>query len=86
MLTSMTAQGWRKRQIVDTDDYTDARIKVLEAENIDLKILLMHAHYFVNHYGMVNTLTEREKQVKAEFLSKLNTCLAEYLNNPPTGL
>lgn len=70
MLTSMTAQGWRKRQNVDqlnTDDLTDARIKVLEAENIDLKILLMHAHYFVNHCGMANTLTEREKQIKADF-------------------
>lgn len=85
----MTAQGWRKRQTVDqsdTDDHTAARIKVLEAENIDLKILLMHAHYFVNYYGMANTLTEREKQVKAEFLSKINTCLADHLNNTPTGL
>ena len=71
MLPSMTAQGWRKRQIANQTDQTmnDARIQVLEEENIDLKSLLMHAHYFVAHYGKSNVLTDREKSARDAFLS-----------------
>ena len=68
MLTSMTAQGWRKRQIVDHDA---ERIKVLEAENADLKALLNDAEYFVTHYGVTNTLTNQENQVRAAFLTRI---------------
>jgi hypothetical protein len=68
MFTSMTAQGWRKRQIVD---YDQARIKVLEAENDDFRALLSDAEYFVTHYGVTNTLTNQEKQVRAAFLTRI---------------
>ena len=40
MHPSMTAEGWRKRQISNQID-TDARITILEEENVDLKALLM---------------------------------------------
>ena len=55
MHPSMTAQGWRKRQISDQVD-ADARITILEEENVDLKALLMHCHYYVTHFGTTNTI------------------------------
>ena len=88
MLPSMTAQGWRKRQIADQTDQTmnDARIQVLEEENIDLKSLLMHAHYFVAHYGKSNTLTTREQQARDSFLSTLTVYLSDPIKKAPEGL
>ena len=89
MFASMTAQGWRKRQIIDhadTVDHAQDRIKVLETENAAMKALLIHSHYFVTHYGTTNTLTELEKKVKASFLSRINTYTADPLKNPATGL
>jgi len=88
MLPSMTAQGWRKRQISDQVDQTvqDARIQVLEEENIDLKSLLMHAHYFVAHYGKSNTLTTREQQARDSFLDTLTTYLSDSIKKAPEGL
>jgi len=83
MLTSMTAQGWRKRQVVD---HAGARIKVLEAENAALLLLLYHAEYFVTHYGSTNVLTQQEKQVKAAFLERIHTYTADPLKNPSTGI
>jgi hypothetical protein len=83
MLTSMTAQGWRKRQIVD---HAGARIKVLEAENAALLLLLYHAEYFVTHYGTTNALTNQEKQVKDAFLERIHTYTADPLKNLSTGL
>lgn len=81
----MTAEGWRKRQISNQID-TDARITILEEENVDLKALLMHAHYFVTYFGTTNTLTEREKQAKAAFLATINTYLTDPLKKAPEGL
>ncbi len=88
MLPSMTAQGWRKRQISDQTDQTmnDARIQILEEENIDLKSLLMHAHYFVSHYGKSNVLTDREKSARDSFLSTLNVYLSDPIKKAPEGL
>ena len=88
MLPSMTAQGWRKRQIADQIDLTmnDARIQVLEEENIDLKSLLMHAHYFVAHYGKSNTLTTREQQARDSFLDTLTVYLSDPIKKAPEGL
>ena len=88
MLPSMTAQGWRKRQISDQTDQTmnDARIAVLEEENIDLKSLLMHAHYFVAHFGKSNTLTTREQQARDSFLNTLTVYLSDPIKKTPEGL
>ena len=88
MLPSMTAQGWRKRQISDQTDQTmnDARIQVLEEENIDLKSLLMHAHYFVAHFGKSNTLTTREQQARDSFLDTLTVYLSDPIKKAPEGL
>ena len=88
MLPSMTAQGWRKRQIANQTDQTmnDARIAVLEEENIDLKSLLMHAHYFVAHYGKSNTLTVREQQARDSFLDTLTVYLSDPIKKTPEGL
>ena len=103
MLPSMTAQGWRKRQIIDradTVDHAQERMKVLEAENADLKALLSDAEYFVTHYGVANTLTNQEQQVRAAFLTRIkrtkagqaclleriHTYTADPLKNPSTGL
>ena len=88
MLPSMTAQGWRKRQIADQTDQTmnDARIQVLEEENIDLKSLLMHAHYFVAHFGKSNTLTTREQQARDSFLDTLTVYLSDPIKKAPEGL
>ena len=88
MLPSMTAQGWRKRQISDQTDQTmnDARIQVLEEENIDLKSLLMHAHYFVAHYGKSNTLTTREQHARDSFLDTLTVYLSDPIKKAPEGL
>ena len=72
----MTAEGWRKRQISNQID-ADARLAVLEEENIDLKALLMHTHYYVTHFGTTNTITEREKQGKAAILALINTYLTD---------
>ena len=85
MLPSMTAQGWRKRQISDQVD-ADARITILEEENVDLKALLMHCHYFVTHYGMTNTLTDKEKTAKGAILALINTYLTDPAKKAPTGL
>ena len=85
MHPSMTAEGWRKRQISNQID-TDARITVLEEENIDLKSLLMHCHYFVTHYGTTNTLTEKEKTAKGAILALINTYLTDPMKKAPTGL
>lgn len=76
MHPSMTAEGWRKRQISNQID-ADARLAVLEEENIDLKALLMHTHYYVTHFGTTNTITEREKQGKAAILALINTYLTD---------
>ena len=81
----MTAEGWRKRQISNQID-TDARLAVLEEENIDLKALLMHTHYYVTHFGTTNTITEREKQGKAAILALINTYLTDPAKKAPTGL
>ena len=81
----MTAQGWRKRQISDQVD-TDARITILEEENVDLKALLMHCHYYVTHFGTTNTITDREKTGKAAILALINTYLSDPLKKAPTGL
>ena len=81
----MTADGWRKRQITNQID-TDARLAVLEEENIDLKALLMHTHYYVTHFGTTNTITEREKQGKAAILALINTYLTDPMKKAPTGL
>ena len=88
MLPSMTAQGWRKRQISDQTDQTmnDARIAVLEEENIDLKSLLMHAHYFVAHFGKSNTLTTREQHARDSFLNTLTVYLSDPIKKTPEGL
>ena len=89
MLPSMTAQGWRKRQIADQIGHQtiqDARIAILEEENIDLKSLLMHAHYFVSHYGKSNTLTTREQQARDSFLSTLTVYLSDPIKKAPEGL
>jgi hypothetical protein len=88
MLPSMTAQGWRKRQISNQTDQTmnDARIQILEEENIDLKSLLMHAHYFVAHYGKSNTLTTREQQVRDSFLDTLTVYLSDSIKKAHEGL
>ena len=88
MLPSMTAQGWRKRQIANQTDQTmqEARIQVLEEENIDLKSLLMHAHYFVAHYGKSNTLTVREQQARDSFLDTLTVYLSDPIKKTPEGL
>ena len=88
MLPSMTAQGWRKRQISDQTDQTmnDARIQVLEEENIDLKSLLMHAHYFVAHFGKSNTLTTREQHARDSFLNTLTVYLSDPIKKTPEGL
>ena len=85
MHPSMTAEGWRKRQISDQID-ADARLAVLEEENIDLKALLMHTHYYVTHFGTTNTITEREKQGKAAILALINTYLTDPMKKAPTGL
>ena len=85
MHPSMTAQGWRKRQISDQVD-ADARITILEEENVDLKALLMHCHYFVTHYGMTNTLTDKEKTAKGAILALINTYLTDPLKKAPKGL
>ena len=85
MHPSMTAEGWRKRQISNQID-TDARLAVLEEENIDLKALLMHTHYYVTHFGTTNTITEREKQGKAAILALINTYLTDPAKKAPTGL
>ena len=85
MHPSMTAEGWRKRQISNQID-ADARLAVLEEENIDLKALLMHTHYYVTHFGTTNTITEREKQGKAAILALINTYLTDPLKKAPTGL
>jgi len=76
MHPSMTAEGWRKRQLSNQID-ADARLAVLEEENIDLKALLMHTHYFVTHFGTTNTITDREKQGKAAILALINTYLTD---------
>ena len=81
----MTAEGWRKRQISNQID-ADARLAVLEEENIDLKALLMHTHYYVTHFGTTNTITEREKQGKAAILALINTYLTDPAKKAPTGL
>ena len=81
----MTADGWRKRQITNQID-ADARLAVLEEENIDLKALLMHTHYYVTHFGTTNTITEREKQGKAAILALINTYLTDPAKKAPTGL
>ena len=81
----MTAEGWRKRQISNQID-ADARLAVLEEENIDLKALLMHTHYYVTHFGTTNTITEREKQGKAAILALINTYLTDPMKKAPTGL
>ena len=81
----MTAEGWRKRQINDQID-ADARLAVLEEENIDLKALLMHTHYYVTHFGTTNTITDREKQGKAAILALINTYLTDPAKKAPTGL
>ena len=81
----MTAEGWRKRQITNQID-ADARLAVLEEENIDLKALLMHTHYYVTHFGTTNTITEREKQGKAAILALINTYLTDPMKKAPTGL
>ena len=88
MLPSMTAQGWRKRQIANQTDQTmnDARIQILEEENIDLKSLLMHAHYFVAHYGKSNTLTTREQQARDSFLDTLTVYLSDSIKKAHEGL
>ena len=88
MHPSMTAQGWRKRQIANQTDQTmqEARIQVLEEENIDLKSLLMHAHYFVAHYGKSNTLTVREQQARDSFLDTLTVYLSDPIKKTPEGL
>ena len=85
MHPSMTAEGWRKRQISNQID-ADARLAVLEEENIDLKALLMHTHYYVTHFGTTNTITEREKQGKAAILALINTYLTDPAKKAPTGL
>ena len=85
MHPSMTADGWRKRQITNQID-ADARLAVLEEENIDLKALLMHTHYYVTHFGTTNTITEREKQGKAAILALINTYLTDPAKKAPTGL
>ncbi len=85
MHPSMTAQGWRKRQISNQVD-ADARLAVLEEENIDLKALLMHTHYYVTHFGTTNTITDREKQGKAAILALINTYLTDPMKKAPTGL
>jgi len=85
MHPSMTAEGWRKRQINSQID-TDARITILEEENIDLKSLLMHCHYFVTHFGTTNTLTEKEKTAKGAILALINTYLTDPMKKAPTGL
>ena len=85
MHPSMTAQGWRKRQISDQVD-ADARITILEEENVDLKALLMHCHYYVTHFGTTNTITDREKTGKAAILALINTYLSDPLKKAPTGL
>lgn len=85
MHPSMTAEGWRKRQISNQID-ADARLVVLEEENIDLKALLMHTHYYVTHFGTTNTITEREKQGKAAILALINTYLTDPAKKAPTGL
>ncbi len=92
----MTAQGWRKRQIsnqVDADCWGSAgceplkaRLAILEEENIDLKALLMHTHYYVTHFGTTNTITDREKQGKAAILALINTYLTDPMKKAPTGL
>ena len=81
----MTAEGWRKRQITNQID-ADARLAVLEEENIDLKALLMHTHYYVTHFGTTNTITDREKQGKAAILALINTYLTDPAKKAPTGL
>ena len=81
----MTAQGWRKRQINDQID-ADARLAVLEEENIDLKALLMHTHYYVTHFGTTNTITDREKTAKGAILALINTYLTDPAKKAPTGL
>ena len=81
----MTADGWRKRQITNQID-ADARLAVLEEENIDLKALLMHTHYYVTHFGTTNTITEREKQGKAAILALINTYLTDPMKKATTGL
>ena len=81
----MTAEGWRKRQISNQID-ADARLAVLEEENIDLKALLMHTHYYVTHFGTTNTITDREKQGKAAILALINTYLTDPMKKAPTGL
>ena len=85
MHPSMTAEGWRKRQISNQID-ADARLAVLEEENIDLKALLMHTHYYVTHFGTTNTITDREKQGKAAILALINTYLTDPMKKAPTGL
>ena len=85
MHPSMTADGWRKRQISNQID-ADARLAVLEEENIDLKALLMHTHYYVTHFGTTNTITDREKQGKAAIIALINTYLTDPLKKAPTGL
>ena len=85
MHPSMTAEGWRKRQISDQVD-ADARIMILEEENVDLKALLMHCHYYVTHFGTTNTITDREKTGKAAILALINTYLTDPLKKAPTGL
>ena len=85
MHPSMTAEGWRKRQISNQID-ADARLAVLEEENIDLKALLMHTHYYVTHFGTTNTITEREKQGKAAIIALINTYLTDPMKKAPTGL
>ena len=81
----MTAEGWRKRQISNQID-ADARLAVLEEENIDLKSLLMHCHYFVTHFGTTNTLTDKEKTAKGAILALINTYLTDPAKKAPTGL
>ena len=78
----MTAEGWRKRQINDQID-ADARLAVLEEENIDLKALLMHTHYYVTHFGTTNTITDREKTGKAAILALINTYLTDPMKKAP---
>lgn len=85
MHPSMTAEGWRKRQISNQIE-ADARIAILEEENVDLKALLMHCHYYVTHFGTTNTITDREKQGKAAILALINTYLTDPLKKAPTGL
>jgi len=85
MHPSMTAEGWRKRQLSNQID-ADARLAILEEENIDLKALLMHTHYYVTHFGTTNTITDREKQGKAAILALINTYLTDPMKKAPTGL